>query len=409
MKRLVEAASSQLEIGIPAARRVVCVGNELEVMETVAPLAVHDSLIELAARGIDLHGHGVILRELVLQVIHDKCQVQGVARPPYATFAIDIALQAAADGLAAYVEAAGAVLVSVLHLQVAGGLAAASRHCPDLAVRIDGRASVPVGPGTAYALLLEVVGIDLRTAQRLSAEYVIDGHPYAFPVLAFCDDANVAAEQGCLRETGGVHIEGILRRVIPVFPLIFAPVTEILVVPAPRAIPHSLVGFAQSIVRIQAYHCVRSVRLRFSLRSVLAVEGIFLAETQPDHVYGPRLLLHHSGEVQLEEILSVQVQRRVAVQSDFAAVNEPAAASHHFVAVEPVVLQEAEYIVFIYPYYAQVYRIQLSGTEADGEVRRVGEYIAFPAQCDGRPVLFPVEAKFNVRCQPPARFAANGG
>ena len=86
---VVERLPAHLEPGIPLSGRCILGRLCSEGIDAVDTAGERLPVVELFARGMELHRHGMVGRKGMLIVLDDQCEVYLVPRPPDSAFAID--------------------------------------------------------------------------------------------------------------------------------------------------------------------------------------------------------------------------------------------------------------------------------------------------------------------------------
>ena len=105
-------------------------------------------------------------------ILDNEREVYLIAWTPYATFAIDVTLDALQNSLTAYIEATCRELVAAIDLQIGGRCGVRCRHDKGLAVDLEVGESLLVGVCRAYHAHLVVVRLNLDAANRMSCHNV---------------------------------------------------------------------------------------------------------------------------------------------------------------------------------------------------------------------------------------------
>ena len=112
-------------------------------------------------------------------VFQNKGYVQGIARTPHASFAVDKAFQPFLDFLAAYIEAADGLFFAVDHTDIGfffTGRGYNQKRGTAALARNFGKPFAVGGTGT-YGLKLEIINGNLCTLYGSGVQYAADGNP----------------------------------------------------------------------------------------------------------------------------------------------------------------------------------------------------------------------------------------
>src|SRR5690606_11225989 len=103
-QRLLEYGTTHAYFGYPIARWCGSFGFRFEGVETVGVLRFHQPSVELPFGIMQLESNGMPFRKEARLVFHDEAHEQRIARPPYATLAIDKSFDPLLHQIAAHVK-----------------------------------------------------------------------------------------------------------------------------------------------------------------------------------------------------------------------------------------------------------------------------------------------------------------
>ena len=268
-----------------------------------------------------------------------------------------------------------------------------------------------VGAGFRISDFLQLVTVDIqfRVEDGIGRQDVVDADPDVIAAGVLGDHAQAGGDQVDGRETLVDHVIGRLGGIVPVFPLPFLPIVEIVIIVGVRLVPGGLIRF-RDVLGGNVHELVRrGAALEFGL---FPVDGIVLLEGDPDPVDRARLLLEEAGKVDAEVLPFVQVPRRVGVQAQAALVDEPARATDRVGSVQLVVLQEHQYVFFIDLDDPDVHGFQVDGLEREDQFLGVGKDRSLHRNLDGGLLLgggeLPRDAGPQGRAVPGFQAVGNG-
>ena len=221
-----EGSASDFEIGVPDSCGILLLGGDVEHVEAVLGVAVDVLGVEASLGSVKLHDSRVVVRNLVLLVLEDEADVEGVTGTPDASFPVYEGFQSLVENLASHIEAAEGLLVSGRHLEVARGASTLGDHHEGFPGQGDLCHSVSPGLGITYLLELVAIDVELGIEDRLGGDDVADADPDLVAAGIFGYDSEVGGDEIDGGELLLVHVVGGLQRVVPVFPLIFIPIVE---------------------------------------------------------------------------------------------------------------------------------------------------------------------------------------
>ena len=347
----VEGSAADFDVGVPEAGRVFRQGRDVERVETVGGRAGLAG-VELALRGVEFEGRRMRCREVAALVLQDHGNVQGVAGTPDAPFAVDEALQAFLDLLAADVEAAETLFIAVRDLEVADGIAAPGDDHEGPTLDGQGAEAVAVGLARGDLAELEIVGFEIDARGRGRRVDIRCRDPKLVPVGVFGHQTDIRSHQVDDGEALGQHVITRIRRVIALVPVVFLPVIPGLPIVGFRGVPDSGIfcGKGAADQGCQA-------------RGGRVDQGVFRFIGQPDAVNGAGFPPEERTQVDAPVLPGGKVLIPVAVQTDGLGIDQAAGAAQLFFAAQAVVLKEAQDIVFIDADDTKVYGPQADGPE----------------------------------------------
>ena len=375
VEALVEGRAAHFDIGVPPAGGILGRSGDGEGVEAVPSRRRHPG-IELALGRIELQDGRMAFRDALHLVGEDHRDMEGVTRTPDAALAVDKALEALGDGLSAHIEATHGFLVTVGEPEVAYGLSLAGKEDERLAVDLDLRQALAVGFPRPDALELEIVGFQVHIGCGRRVPDVGGGSPEGIAIGILGEQADIGREEIHDREAVGIHVEGRLIRVVPLFPVIGAPVIEALPPVGVLDIPGRFFLGGRLAVRPDREH----------LRRILAaIQGILLFEGQADAVDCTRFLPEQAGQVDAVVVPGMEIAGCVtARQGNLAAVDQPSGAAEFGFSVQVVLLQEQENVVLIDFDDSEIHGGQVHGAERQDQVALIRKDVAFQGDLQGR-------------------------
>ena len=221
---LSEHAATELRLGSPVAGRRIVGRLQRERVEPADRFGVRDGLDELSLRVVQAHAHRMLGRQRAILVLQHEGEVDVVARPPYPALAIDEALEAGLDLLAADVEMAGGQRAAAVDLEIAFLAAMLGQH-------IEGRAAgglagggqlgetVRVGGRGAGRLILEVHHREIDALERLGCLQVGSDHPQLAALVALGDEPDVGGDEVArVAHARGMLVVGVFARILALGP-----------------------------------------------------------------------------------------------------------------------------------------------------------------------------------------------
>ena len=225
-----ERGSANLEVGVPCSRRILVLGRNREGVESILGVRVDLLCVELSLRCVQLHHGRMVVRDPVLFVFQDHRDVQSVSRPPDTSLPIDEGFQTLFQNLASYIEPAERLLLTLGDFQVAGRSAPLGHNHERLSGKLHLCHSVSAGLGIADFLELVAIDVKLGVEHRSGLDDVAHADPKLVPAGVLRDHSQIGCQQVDGRKPAIFHIVRRLERIIPVLPVVFLPVIEIIII-----------------------------------------------------------------------------------------------------------------------------------------------------------------------------------